>query len=229
MVSYAGCRRGAEKRESTAVMPRVAYCRSMQRTTEFAILLAVVTPPVRTSLENNVRGTGPKYAKCDYAGFWRRTAALIIDGVLLAVIGFLAPWAWYYLAPYEWVTERSYLWVGLGWWIFSAVYLLGFRMLECGTPGYRIVRIRYAYMRAGSPSAVFRLARALMAFVLLWCFALDHLWILFDSQKQAWHDKLTGFYVIKRRAEPIGTQEIVRRLINFMGFTFFVWEPVDAD
>ena len=55
-------------------------------------------------------------------------------------------------------------------------------------------------------------------------FAFDHIWILFDEHKQAWHDKLAGFYVVKRKARPCGTQRVTQRIINFMMLTFVVWE-----
>jgi hypothetical protein len=42
---------------------------------------------------------------------------------------------------------------------------------------------------------------------------------------QTMRGKLSGFYVVKRRAEPIGTQRVVRRVIHFMTLTFEVWEP----
>ena len=52
---------------------------------------------------------------------------------------------------------------------------------------------------------------------------------VFDERKQAWHDKVSGFYVVKRNARPIGTRRVVQRLIHFMMLTFVVFEPVDSD
>ena len=90
------------------------------------------------------------------------------------------------------------------------------------------MRIRYAYMLSGRPSVTMLLYRSMMALFLLWFFALDHFWILFDERKQAWHDKVSGFYVVKCRAEPVGTVRVVRRVINFMMLTFVVWEPRES-
>lgn len=170
---------------------------------------------------------GPAYRPGDYAGFVRRTAALAIDAVLLLAVGLSAPFLWYALAPAEWVTEVAYLRIEMAWIIAAIVYMLGFRLTTHGTPGYRIVRIRYAYMLSEKPTFLSLGFRALLALFLMWFFALDHIWILFDKRKQAWHDKVTGFYVVKKDAQPIGTQRIVRRLINFMMLTFVVWEPVE--
>ena len=98
-----------------------------------------------------------------------------------------------------------------------------------GTLGYRIVGIRYAYALGGRPPWYLTMYRSAIAVFLLWTFSLDHLWIAFDKNKQAWHDKLSGFYVVKRRAQPCGTRRIVRRIINFMMMSFVVWEPADDE
>lgn len=168
---------------------------------------------------------GPIYDPRDYAGFLRRSAALVIDLVILGLAGFVTPWLWYFWAPDAWVTEEAYAWIWIVWLLASLAYLVGFRLTARGTPGYRIVGIRYAYMLAGEPSWTNLAFRAVMAVFLLWFFLLDHFWILVDERKQAWHDKVSGFYVVKRGAAPIGTQRIVRRVIQFMMLTFEVWEP----
>ena len=168
---------------------------------------------------------GPVYSREDYAGFLRRTAAITIDAVILSVAAFALPWGWYYLAPVAWVTDAAYGRIDAICGIGSLAYLLGFRCLVKGTPGYRIVGIRYVYMLAQQPDWTALAYRAIMAVFLMWLFALDHLWILFDPRKQAWHDKVTGFYVVKSSAQPIGRRRVVRPVINFMMLTFVVWEP----
>lgn len=182
---------------------------------------------------------GPAYARKDYAGFIRRTAALALDTAIVYVVSVVVSIALLLrsivlllIVGYD-VTEEQMdvlsermggFSVGLfiGGWV---VYMLGFRLLPAGTPGYRIVGIRYEYMFSERPTILARLFRSVSAVALMLFFAFDHIWILFDEHKQAWHDKLAGFYVVKRKARPIGTQRVVRRVINFMAMTFFVWEP----
>ena len=173
--------------------------------------------------------SGPIYAPDAFAGFVRRTLALIIDAVVLLALWVSVPWVWYAGAPAEWVTEGSYRRVYLVLLILAFAYVFGLRLTENGTLGYRIVGIRYAHVLAGKPKAAALAFRASLALVLLWFFALDHIWILFDERKQAWHDKVSGFYVVKRNARPIGTGRIVQRLIQFMMLTFVVWEPAQPD
>ncbi|HVP12667.1 MAG TPA: RDD family protein [Phycisphaerae bacterium] len=174
---------------------------------------------------------GPIYARKDYAGFIRRTIALAIDFLILYGLWHAAGEILLRFAPERWFTEDGYLndeatalyyfWP----WPAAILYMLAFRLTAGGTIGYRIVGIRYAYALGGRPPFYLILYRALVAVFLLLFFALDHIWIAFDERKQAWHDKASGFYVVKRRAQPIGTARVKRRYIQFMMLTFPVWEP----
>ena len=89
---------------------------------------------------------GPIYDRRDYAGFIRRTTALVIDTAILVAIYAAVVMGWYILAPVEWATDAVVRWIEAGWCLFSFGYMFGFRFLERGTPGYRIMRIRYAYL-----------------------------------------------------------------------------------
>ena len=171
---------------------------------------------------------GPVYARGDYAGFIRRTVALVFDAALLIGARLALLWGWYLLAPAPWVTDRAYVWLDCAWLVAAAIYFFGFRFTMRGTPGYRLVGIQYAYMLDGKPPLPWVVLRSLLAGFLMCVFALDHIWIIFDERKQAWHDKVSGFYVVKRTARPLGTQKVVQRVINFMMLTFVVWEPAGS-
>ena len=168
---------------------------------------------------------GPIYTSDDYAGFVRRTAALAIDAVILLAALVVVAITWHTIVPEEQVTDRAIGRIFSGWILACFAYQLLLRLGVKGTLGYRLVGIRYAYMLSERPSWTALAFRSVVAVFLLWLFALDHFWILADERKQAWHDTLAGFYVVKRRAEPRGTQRVVRRVINFMMLTFEVWEP----
>ena len=171
---------------------------------------------------------GHIYRRSDYGGFLRRTIALAIDLALWFAVFVVTAITWSLAtgalgddeAPYDWaflVTDVGFL-----------AYHFALRTTRRGTLGYRIMRIEYAPMLEGPISRLNLFYRAVVAIFLMWFFALDHLWILFDEHKQAWHDKLAGFYVIRRGAKPIATCVVRRRVINFMMLTFVVWEP-DGD
>lgn len=169
---------------------------------------------------------GPLFAQSDYAGFFRRMLALLIDAIIVvaALVGALAACEHVQYAYSIYLYQAHH--VVVAWLLSALAYNLGFRLSVYGTPGYRLMRIRYAYMLTGRPSKLWVVTRSLWAVFLTSFFALNHLWILFDARKQAWHDKLSGFYVVKRQAKPIGEQRIVRRVIGFLGYNLVVWEPV---
>src|SRR5262245_21868759 len=140
---------------------------------------------------------GPVFARRDYAGFFRRTTALFIDASLL----FGA-----FVVAIALITPESRQWIGpivAAWVLLSTTYMIGLRLTEGGTLGYRLMRIRYVYMLGGTPPFIMRVARALWAVFLLSSLAIDHFWILCDEHKQAWHDKIAGFYVVRCGAQPI--------------------------
>ncbi len=168
--------------------------------------------------------TGPAYKHEDYAGFIRRTAALLFDIMLVILASILIGGICISIPSIPWTEEQEDAVLAFVFTMTFLLYMLGFRLSLKGTPGYRLFRIRYAYMLDGKPTALTLLFRSFVAVVLLLFFALDHLWILFDEHKQAWHDKLSGFYVVKRKAQPCGTQRVTQRIINFMMLTFVVWE-----
>jgi uncharacterized RDD family membrane protein YckC len=167
---------------------------------------------------------GPIYARRDYAGFIRRTAAFVFDLLLLAIV-YVGISVGVSLAFPESPPRQLEAWLGMGFWVLLFIYFIGFRLFANGTPGYRLMRIRYVYMLGERPPVLTVLFRAVAAAILVWIFALDHLWILFDDRKQAWHDKITGFYVVKRHAEPAGEARMVQRVVNILAMTLVVWEP----
>ena len=173
---------------------------------------------------------GPIYARQDYAGFIRRTLALAFDFLLLLLLYLVVASAWYFLAPWSWQTDRAARWISAGlllaWW----AYMMGMRLSMKGTLGYRLLRIRYACMLNEKPTLLAIAFRSVVAAALMIVFfAVDHLWILCDKRKQAWHDKLSGFYVVKTRACPLGTTPVVRRVVTIMGLTFMFWEPANDE
>jgi uncharacterized RDD family membrane protein YckC len=175
---------------------------------------------------------GPIFARQDYAGFIRRSLALFLDFVLYILTLIIVVIGWQYLAPPDWQTQAAQNWIVaiifVAWWL----YMMGMRLSMNGTLGYRFMRIRYAYILDEKPTLLAIAFRSVVAVGLMPIFIfvfVDHLWILCDKRKQAWHDKLSGFYVIKTRACPLGKTPVVRRVANVMGMSFVFWEPLIDD
>lgn len=153
----------------------------------------------------------------EYAGFWMRLGAYLIDGIalwiigviLLAIIGvFTLPFAiregpvFPYHLPYSYFEAFHPRWLFYQWlWSFiwlviPAAYFICFWALRGQTPGMMALRIRL--MRTdGSPVDWGAAALRFLGYIVCWITAgLLFLWIAFDSRKQGLHDKMADTYMI---------------------------------
>jgi uncharacterized RDD family membrane protein YckC len=126
------------------------------------------------------------------ATFLRRFFALFIDGIVLGIVDVIIR-----AIAGRSVGELVTLAVGIGY----AGYLEG---ISGQTVGKRVLGIRVVDLATGGPigfsRAVLRyFARILSTIVLL----LGYFWMLWDSEKQTWHDKIAGSVVVPSSAFPV--------------------------
>jgi uncharacterized RDD family membrane protein YckC len=131
------------------------------------------------------RGSGPR------SGFWRRFAALVLDGILLGIITY--------------ILELALKGFGAGLSLLvSAAYFTYFEGGVTGqTPGKRALGIRVISLDDGGPIGYARgfirwIARYLSALV----FFLGYFWMLWDKESQCWQDKFAGDVVVPVAAYP---------------------------
>lgn len=126
------------------------------------------------------------------AGFWKRFGASFLDGILLAVVN---------VALVQAVG-------GAGQAISVGLGLAYYAVLEGGatgqTLGKRALGIRVISFETGGPIGYGRaliryLGRIVSAIVLF----LGYLWMLWDGQKQTWHDKMAGSVVVPVEQYPV--------------------------
>ncbi|MFC2027608.1 RDD family protein [Chloroflexota bacterium] len=122
--------------------------------------------------------------RVQYAGFWIRFVAWIIDVIIINIIS--SP---LYLLP-------AGLQAGISW-IISPVYSIAFWIKNDGrTPGKMAVKVKVVKAN-GDPidfgTALLRWIGTILSALPL---GLGFFWIAWDSQKQGWHDKIAGTYVI---------------------------------
>ncbi len=121
----------------------------------------------------------------DYAGFWQRAAALLIDALIALVV--LAPLV-VVLGPGapDLVLVPALAVVVIGFWRY------------CGaTPGKIAVGVKIVDATTGGPPALGRLVLRLLGyFVSAFPLYLGFLWAAFDRRKQGWHDKIARTVVI---------------------------------
>jgi uncharacterized RDD family membrane protein YckC len=127
------------------------------------------------------------------AGFWIRFAAAFIDGVLLGVIGAII---------------RAILGTGLGSAVNILLGLAYYVYLEGSTSGQtvgkRAMNIRVIDINGGGPIGPTRaLIRYIGRFVSAIVCLLGYFWMLWDAEKQTWHDKFASSVVVPTSAYPV--------------------------
>jgi len=142
----------------------------------------------------------------EYAGFWIRVGASLIDSVVFLLV-FAIPLTVIYGTNY-WVQEvtTSGSWDVLIRYIAPVVITVWFWKKYLGTPGKMILRLRVVDAKTGqalsTPQAI---GRYLGYYVSAIPFLLGFFWIGIDKRKQGFHDKLAGTVVV-RDSEPVKFQ-----------------------
>ena len=157
------------------------------------------------------------------AGFWSRFAAYLIDGIIVGLFGIPARIALETGSTKieECSIDRSgnidlsgevnglcEVPTGTTWAIFAVLALIGmvagivyYAKLEGDsgqTLGKRALGIRVVDARTGGSIGVGRgVGRYFARFISFLVCLLGYLWMLWDPEKQTWHDKMTTSYVIK--------------------------------
>jgi uncharacterized RDD family membrane protein YckC len=137
----------------------------------------------------------------EYAGFWVRVGASLIDTVLmLMIIGplLIAIYGWDYL------TSSTGVFAGpmdfLISWVFPAIAVILFWIYRQATPGKMAFSARIVDAETGGrPSNKQLIGRYFAYFVSTIPFGLGLIWVAFDKRKQGWHDKLAGTFVIRTK------------------------------
>ena len=134
----------------------------------------------------------------NYAGFWIRTGAAIIDSILIMlVIGSLMSFMFGASlepdTPLPQLLLRFSLELGLG-----AFAIILFWVYRAATPGKMMLKLIIVDARTGGkPSTGQLIGRYLAYYVSILPFMLGIIWVGLDKRKQGWHDKLAGTVVIR--------------------------------
>ena len=138
----------------------------------------------------------------EYAGFWIRVLASVIDTLLMMLIvvpALVAIYGWDYFDP-----EKTGFIAGpadlLLSYIAPAIAVIVFWAYRQATPGKMMLSLRIVDAATGSaPTTGQCVGRYLGYFVSAIPFGLGLLWVAFDKRKQGWHDKLAGTVVLRAR------------------------------
>lgn len=147
-------------------------------------------------------------AEVEYAGFWIRVGAGLIDTLLLAAITLpllVSIYGWAYFG------EETTFFAGpadfLISWILPALAVIAFWLTRQATPGKMLLSLRVVDATTGNTLSVGQsLGRYLGYYVSTIPLLIGLIWVAFDSKKQGWHDKLAGTVVVRARSrgsEPV--------------------------
>ncbi len=139
----------------------------------------------------------------EYAGFWLRFGAAIIDTILILVTSFpllIAIYGWEYFGTEntEWIAGPADFLIT---WVFPAVATILFWMYRQATPGKMLLSVRIQDANTGAKLSVGQsVGRYLGYFVSTIPLGLGLIWVAFDKKKQGWHDKLAHTVVVKTKS-----------------------------
>jgi uncharacterized RDD family membrane protein YckC len=141
-----------------------------------------------------------------YAGFGIRTAAYLIDAVILFIVALIVSPA------IGGVTKQTSTVIGdtvvtsstingaftLFSTLIGAIYFVGFWSLNSRTPGMMALHLRVLRAADGKPlglgAALVRYVGLLISF---WVIFLGVIWVAIDPRRQGWHDKMAGTFVVQ--------------------------------
>jgi uncharacterized RDD family membrane protein YckC len=135
-----------------------------------------------------------------YAGFWVRTAASVIDSVLMLII--TAPFP---LLLFVLPSETAVLVISTA---FSALLVILFWRWKQGTPGKLMFRMRIVDARSGGEPSLRQWCLRYLGYVVSTVpLLLGFFWVAWDPRRQGWHDKIAGTVVIHPRPQRIAATQ----------------------
>lgn len=134
----------------------------------------------------------------EYAGFWIRTGAALIDSVLMLFI--IVPLLTIIYGQGYWGTHAYSLsfWNLVINYVLPAVAVVLFWIYKSATPGKIALKLTIVDAKTGEHPAKRQLiVRYLGYYLSMLPFFLGIFWVGIDKQKQGWHDKLSGTVVLR--------------------------------
>ena len=133
----------------------------------------------------------------EYAGFWIRVLASLIDTLLIVAITIPV-----LIAIFGFNREHTGWLAGMAdfliSWVAPAIAVIVFWITKQATPGKLAVHAKIVDARTGGALSVGQsIGRYLGYFVSTVPLCLGLIWVAFDKRKQGWHDKLAGTVVIR--------------------------------
>lgn len=138
-----------------------------------------------------------------YAGFWRRFLATLIDSLIIMVIIvpiLLSIYDDAYLYSDAVIQGPADFFIG---YLLPAIAVILFWVYKSATPGKMVISAKICDARSGGrPSTGQCIGRYLAYIISTLPLCLGFIWVAFDKRKQGWHDKIAGTVVVCRSIDP---------------------------
>jgi len=145
----------------------------------------------------------------EYAGFWIRVAATLIDTVILLLV-LAVPLTLIYGSAY-WSSAEPVkgIWDILLQYVLPIVLVVWFWTRYLGTPGKLVLGLRVVDARTGRALTTRQaILRYLGYYVSILPLMLGFIWVGIDRKKQGFHDKIASTVVLRDRSrEPVQIEQ----------------------
>lgn len=140
----------------------------------------------------------------EYAGFWARAGASLIDTILIVALTFpllITIYGWDYFDS----EKTGFIAGGADFllnWVAPAIAVVLFWIYRQATPGKMALSMRVVDAATGNPPSTGQcVGRYLAYYVSMIPLFAGIVWVAFDKRKQGWHDKLAGTVVVRSRRD----------------------------
>lgn len=151
---------------------------------------------MQSSTNNPPMGETQNMPSSDYAGFLKRFLAVLIDGILIALV--TAPLPGNTVTYGDGSAYSSNPWV----WPVSAIYGVFMISKYGATLGKMAMKIRVQNMETGANLTIVEaiLREVVGKFLSSLVIGLGYFWMLWDKDKQTWHDKIAKSVVVNSKS-----------------------------
>lgn len=136
----------------------------------------------------------------EYAGFWIRCVASLIDTLLMMALTLPVLMAIYGMDYWRSESFIYGVWDFLISYILPAIVVIIFWTYKSATPGKMMFGLKIRSLKSdGNLSVSQMVIRYIGYYPSTLVFLLGLIWVAFDDRKQGWHDKLANTIVVKAR------------------------------
>lgn len=131
----------------------------------------------------------------EYAGFWIRVLASMIDSTIITLVVFPIG----FFAGYMGLAESTaFAFLQLVLQVLGIAFYIVCWVKFAGTPGKRLLKLKVLDADTGDNLSTGKaILRYIMYIVSTLALLLGLIWVAFDKKKQGWHDKVANSVVVK--------------------------------